>query len=275
VDTIPILEGLQSARKSTIVEVLAGDWFADTPIPLGEKDAYQVLRGVWIYELAELAAFKGRDATRIKSFASGRTDHYRPSYEPRARSVPRQCIFVGTTNEAHYLVDPTGARRFWPVKVTRIDFEAARRDRDQLWAEARVRIEQGEPWWPTRELEVQGAGEQEDRFEGDPWEAPLARWLAYPVRIRIDVQDRRHEEPLDPTEGFTMAEILSLGVGLPVERQGKAEQARATAILRRLGWERETNPRHVNGVRVRRWRSAAKAPAAPTQADPVPASGVA
>jgi putative DNA primase/helicase len=257
VDTIPILEGPQGARKSSMLGVLGGDWFADTPIPLGEKDAYQVLRGVWIYELAELAAFKGRDATRIKSFASGKADHYRPSYEQRARSVSRQCIFVGTTNEAHYLADATGARRFWPVTVPAIDLDAVRRDRDQLWAEARVRIDGGERWWPTRDFEAAGASEQDDRFEGDPWEAPLARWLGYPVRVSVDTQGKRHEEALDPTDGFTMAEILSLGVGLPVERQGKAEQARASSILRRLAWEREAYARTVNGARVRRWRSVA------------------
>jgi putative DNA primase/helicase len=273
VDTIPILEGEQGAHKSSVLAVLGGEWFADTPIPLGDKDAYQVLRGVWIYELAELAAFKGRDATRIKSFASGKDDHYRPSYEPRVRCAPRQCIFVGTTNEAHYLVDATGARRFWPVTVQRIDLDAVRRDRDQLWAEACARLAQGENWWATHDFEALGASEQENRFEGDPWEAPLEKWLAYPVSVRIDAQDRRHEEPLDPTEGFTMAEILAHGLSLATERQGKADQTRAAAILRRLGWERETNPHHVNGARVRRWRRMRAAPVRQQLPSSVPSAG--
>lgn len=80
VDTIPILEGDQGIGKSRLLRVLGGPWSADTPIALGDKDAYQVLRGKWIYELAELASFKGRDATRIKSFASSPEDHYRPSH---------------------------------------------------------------------------------------------------------------------------------------------------------------------------------------------------
>lgn len=254
VDTIPILEGLQGVFKSSMLAALAHPWFADTPLPIGDKDAYQGLRGVMIYELGELVSLKGRDAARVKSFASSPVDHYRPSYERRVRAVPRHCIFVGTTNEAHYLADATGARRFWPVAVTQIDLEAVRRDRDQLWAEANVRFANGEPWWPSRELEALGSSETDARFEGDPWEAPLLAWLERPVHIRFDEHGHRHELPVDPNSGFTMSEILAHAVGVSLERQGKRDQERAQQILRRAGWVREKNPRRVDGERVRHWQ---------------------
>ena len=266
VDTIPILESDEGNHKSTMVAILAGEWFADTAIPLGDKDAYQMLRGVWIYELAELASFKGRELTRIKSFASAKADNYRPSYEQRTRTVPRQCIFVGTTNEVHYLADPTGARRFWPVPVRNIDLEGVKRDRDQLWAEACSRVLGGERWWPSRDLALLGKREQDDRFEGDPWEAPIVEWLARPVERRIETNGRTYEDELDPNEGFTMARILRHAVGLEQNRQTKAEQARAAAILRRLGWVRDMNARHVHGDRVRLWRRAQSTPT-PTLVD--------
>lgn len=252
VDTIVVLEGAQGLGKSTMLSALAGTWFADTPISLGDKDAYQSLRGVWVYELAELASFKGRDATRIKSFASSPSDHYRPSYEPRARSVPRQCVFVATTNETEYLSDPTGSRRFWPQRVGRIDLAAIRRDRDQLWAEADVMFKRKVPWWPDAELDVLGGEEQSKRFEGDPWAESIAAWLANPTMKDRDERGALFVDRLDPTVGFTMGEILQHAVGMPIERQDKRAQARASDVLRVTGWCR--GPMRREGeMRVRRW----------------------
>jgi putative DNA primase/helicase len=252
VDTIVVLEGAQGLGKSGVLSALSSPWFADTPINLGDKDAYQSLRGVWLYELAELASLKGRDATRIKSFASSPADHYRPSYEARARTVPRQCIFAATTNESEYLSDATGSRRFWPQPVGKIDLPAIRRDRDQLWAEADKLFREGATWWPDASLDVLGTEEQSKRFEGDPWEERIAAWLANPTRKDRDERGHLFEDRMDPTVGFTMAEILEHAVGMPAERQDKRAQARASDVLRVTGWSRGP-ARRESGIRVRRW----------------------
>jgi putative DNA primase/helicase len=254
VDTIVTLEGKQGAFKSTMLRRLFGDWFSDTPLPMGDKDKYQQLRGIWGYELAELTEMKGRDAAAIKAFASSPEDRYRPSFERRARPVPRQCIFVGTTNDSEYLKDSTGARRFWPMKVPAIDLAAVTRDRDQLWAEADARVVAGEPWWPSSELDELGRGEQDARYEGDPWDERLEAWLARPSSVHFDTEKNRHEVPFDVTEGLTMGDILEHGIGLRVDRHGKHEQERAAKIMRRAGWHRGKQQRIGGGAkRVRRW----------------------
>jgi RNA polymerase sigma factor (sigma-70 family) len=78
-------------------------------------------------------------------------DVYRPPYARRSIAVPRQTVFIATTNEAEYLRDATGNRRFWPVRCGRIDFDAVSRDRDQLWAEAVHFWQAGEAWHLTAE----------------------------------------------------------------------------------------------------------------------------
>jgi putative DNA primase/helicase len=261
VDTVVILEGEQGKLKSSLIEKLFTPWSADTPLPIGEgKDAYQVLRNVWGYELAELASFKGRDAERIKSFASSAKDTYRPSYERRSRSVPRQCVFIGTTNSAHYFVDPTGARRFLPVPVPGIDLTTVQQNRDQLWAEADARFRNSEPWWPEKGLATLAAVETEERYEGDSWEDPLFAWLKRPTKLTAVAGGPQTKDPvltretLDPNTGFTLKEIMDYALGLAVKDQGKREQARVTSSLRRAKWDRGPQVRVDGEVdRVRRW----------------------
>jgi predicted P-loop ATPase len=138
-DFAVILEGLQGKRKSTFIKILARHWFAELDGDFHDPKAMvELMQGAWLLEMPELSGFGRADVRKIKSFISSTTDKVRLAYARRAQEYPRQCIFIGSTNDADYLRDDTGGRRFWPVACTvdSIDTDRLRAEVDLLWAEA-------------------------------------------------------------------------------------------------------------------------------------------
>jgi predicted P-loop ATPase len=128
------LEGPQGIGKSSVVEELSKPWFSDDIADLGTKDSAMQVRSTWVMELSELSAMTKSAMEKIKAFISRKHDRYRPPYGRRVMEVPRQNIFIGSTNDASWNKDLTGARRFFPIACGKIDLAAVKRDRDQLWA---------------------------------------------------------------------------------------------------------------------------------------------
>ncbi len=275
-DYLLVLEGPQGIGKSTVVALLARrpEWYSDTGIVLGDKDSYQNLRGKWIYEFAELASVKSaRDVERYKAFLSSPVDSYRPSFGRRRVDFPRQTVFIGTTNEAQYLADKSGNRRFWPVRCSRIDLPGLERDCDQLWAEAVVRYSQGEVWHVDHlDLAQQCAEEQDARTVPDDWETIVGRWLEAPT---IPVEGSRNERDRVSLEvGVTTADVLLGGLGLRPADITDAATQRAGRILRSLGFERrQVRLQRVDGLpgreQRREWRYFRVSPSGEVEDEPV------
>lgn len=224
-DHVLILEGPQGLKKSSALKALAGEqWFTDEIADFGSKDAAMQVRGVWVIELAELDQLSKRELTTVKAFVTRTTDRFRPPYGARMITSPRECVFAGTTNEDAYLRDPTGARRYWPVKCgPHIDLDGIRADRDQLWAEAVHRYRNGEPWWLIdREIEQAARDAQRERYEEDPWQTAIMEWIA-------ERPDRDH---------FRMDELLVNGLGLSSRDLDQRAQKRVANILHSNGWQR-------------------------------------
>lgn len=132
-----VLEGDQGKYKSSIARALASDkWFMDNLPDLRDKDAMLNLQGKWLIELGELTNVKRSDFNLVKQYLIRRIDTVRPHYGRIMSDVPRQSVFIGTVNDGQYLKDPTGNRRFWPVKVGHCDVKGLMKVRDQLFAEA-------------------------------------------------------------------------------------------------------------------------------------------
>lgn len=136
-DWMPIFEGRQGVGKSSLGRLLVGDkYFVDWLPDLGDKDSALSLQGAWSVELGELASLRKQDVESSKAFITRTIDKVRPPYGRKMIESPRRCVFFGTTNNDTYLRDDSGNRRFKPVKVGQLDFEALDRDRIQLFAEA-------------------------------------------------------------------------------------------------------------------------------------------
>lgn len=241
-DYMLILEGKQGLRKSTLLRTLAGDWFADTGILLGDKDSYQQLQGRWLYEFAELDSFGKAEVTKIKSFVASASDYFRASFDRRARDYPRQVVFGGTTNEDHYLTDPTGNRRFWPVRVTRtIDIEWLEGHRDQLFAEAMQRWREGARMHPTPEEEEKlFAPQQRLREVENAIAVAIATWLESDTGLLV-------------SETTLVGILGKVGIGVEKLGPGRYHEKQAAAALRALGWTE--GPRSSASVpgRPRKW----------------------
>ena len=220
-DHVLVLEGPQGIGKSMAAATLAGEpWFTDgLPRDLGDKDAAIHLQGRWIIELGELSQLRRNEIETVKSFISRQTDKFRPPFGRVEVEVPRQCVFIGTTNESEYLVDGTGNRRFWPVRCGQIDLAALARDRDQLWAEAFHRHQQRESWHvEDAEIRQQLAEEVARRTVSDPW-------LPHVADVLAQVQDE-----------ITPGEVLQRLADLRLTDRSKGLAARVANIMRDLGW---------------------------------------
>jgi predicted P-loop ATPase len=226
------LEGPQGALKSSAIKMLFHPWFTDELADLGSKDAAMQMSGIWGIELAELDAMHRSEMSRIKAFTSRTTDRFRPPYGQRLVERRRPCVFWGTTNSEGYLKDETGGRRFWPIKIGKIDLEKLEANRDQLWAEAQALYRAGVPWW-IKDRAVQAAAEeqQRDRYVGDVWDAEITAYVT-----RMGDRD------------VAIADVLK-DMGIPIDRCGQVEQNRVARVLRTLGLVR----RQRGSGASRRW----------------------
>lgn len=220
VDTVPILEGVQGARKSTAIKTLFDPWFSDELADLGSKDARMQTRGIWGIEISELDSMNRSETSRIKAFISRTTDRFRPPFGHRVIESPRSCVFWGTTNTDNYLRDETGGRRFWPIQIGKIDIDGLAEARAQLWAEAVVLYDANVPWWITKDnVHAAADAEQRKRYAGDPWDEVVAVCV-----------DGKNEVSLN--------HVLQAAAGADHARWGQAEQNRVSRILQSMGFQR-------------------------------------
>jgi len=225
-DNVLVLEGEQGVKKSTALNVLGGAYFTESHLDVLNKDILLTTSCNWIIELPELTTMMKSGVEALKGFFSKRTDQFRPPYGSSLQEYPRQCIFVGTTNNDRYLDDDTGNRRYWPVKCsgkTDIDIAALKEDRDQLFAEAVARFKAGERWYFERSesgsVEAQAVKRMHALYVQEVWS-----WW-----IQLSLETRREKMRV-----LKVHEVASKALGITVDRlthRIKIDVGRAMSLL--------------------------------------------
>ena len=236
-DYMLVLEGDQGILKSSACRALAGRLVLRQPArDIQSKDARQHLRGKWLVEISELAAFSKAETEALKAFITRREERYRPPYRP-ARRGREAAMPVHRHHQSRTRTSRTrpAAGASGRSSAPAIDVAGLARRRDQLFAEAVVRFRRGERWWPNAAFEKEHIKpEQDDRYEGDPWEKPIADYLAGLIKahLKLPLLNR------GPLETYVL-DIARDGLNFDADAKvGTRDQHRIIAILFKQGWRR-------------------------------------
>lgn len=265
-----VLSGPQGAGKSSFFEALfpeklMQDCFTSSITKWEDKDCVISLSKYAIVELPELAHMTARSVEAVKAFMTERSAARRPAYHRIDKVFLRRAVFAGTTNADHdFLVDDSGGRRFWPVKVgERINLAWVRESRDRIWAEARWQYEVARRWWPETAEERAMCGEVQDTVSAktnlyDILGAKLTKPAASADwRATVGSMGDGDEQPLlEPEQGklgevvkYVTTQQAALLAKVDILDPHKALLVKRTLI--QLKWkERRTR---INGERLRRW----------------------
>lgn len=243
-DHVPVLEGDQNLGKSSTVDILGGSWASDAPVDPHNRDTVDSMQGRWFIEMAEMEARGKVDRDALKAFISRRVDRVRLAYGRATHDYPRQSVFIATKNpgpDGAYLDDPTGERRWWPVRLEppadpetglrQIDFAGLRAAREQLFAEAYVAAQNvkhpRELSMQTQELKAQADAVAAGRRVEHEFTERIAAWIA-----------QQDAKPETRREFLTSRDVWVDALGGSDHRLDQRAQRAIASCLRGLGWER-------------------------------------
>jgi hypothetical protein len=258
-DHVMIWESPEGYNKSSAIRILAGgaENFSDSTIlDVDERKQMELTKGIWFYELAELAGMKKADVDAIKRFITAQEERARPAYARFQEVQPRRNVFIGSVNtitgaepgDTEYLTSTTGNRRWWPIPVGRIDTDRLEADRDQLFAEAMVEYELvGFSLRLDPSLWEAAAVEQRKREVSDPWGDKLATLDTELVRSWKHLTTKEREE----ANYYVTDSEVWLSAGELYGRLPPTNDARRIAsLMSKLGWTR-TKDRRLRGMQLR------------------------
>ena len=237
-DDMIVLIGDQGVGKTTIVRWLNIDeqYYQEIKTITG-KEGIEAIRGVWIGEVSELMAMtRVKEAEAVKAYITSQKDSYRPPYEKNVQTIPRRCVFIGTTNNSQFLTDKTGNRRFYPVHCNSNgekmgENEAAIKEYiRQAWAEAVHRYKAGElQSYARQDVIEQIRAAQEAAMEDD--------WRVGAIESYLENMKRA------PNSTVSVIELWHMALNEPDEsKPARADSIAITQIILSIpGWVRTSS----------------------------------
>ena len=223
-DSVLILQGDEGIGKSSFGRIIGGDWYASFSNALaGEEVCYTIERSL-LLEFEELDAMNRSEASRVKALVTATADTFRRKYEASAERHPRRCVFLGTTNDIHFLTRDMTMRRWWIVRCPPRMFNLRwlNANRDQLVAEALAAHKAGE--LPILPENVRMA--HRDSVEGvrteHPYEELVADWA----------------EDKEIGQQFNAKSVIETVLCKPLAAVQMQELKKLAECLRAAGWEK-------------------------------------
>jgi hypothetical protein len=243
-EMITVFVSGQGIRKSESIKAMAPvmapemQVFAELSFKEDEKDCYRRMRGALVVETPELDGLNAKGHTWLKKFLSGQFDQFAEKYKEHETRLPRRSLMFGTSNDGQFLTDPTGHRRFLPVRAGETDkanSEWIADNCEQLWAEGAVLFKaNGVLFADAERLAKDVHGDYEKPEE---WEEVIQDYMA--------IAARRSDGTFDHEKLFSLSEILRNACNVPTAHFSQTNTNRAVRALKRLGYKRVQ--RRVNG----------------------------
>lgn len=163
-----VLQGKQGIGKTRFLYALTpcDKWVKEgMQIRKGDRDEINAVTKHWLVELGEIGAtVKRSQLDFLKTFITSKDDEYRLPYARKSSRYPRLTAFLGTVNQADYLKDDTGDRRYWTIPVEAIE-GTENININMVWAEVAYKaLIEREPHYLTAE-EMNALNKSNTRFQ--------------------------------------------------------------------------------------------------------------
>jgi predicted P-loop ATPase len=225
-DSVLVLQGKEGIGKSTIGEVIGGEWYASFTSSLNDDDIFYVIERTLVLEFDELDSMTRSEASRVKSLVTSQADTFRRKYGEVANKKPRRCVFIGTTNDEQFLTRDMTMRRWWIIRCgeTLFNLDWLRASRDQLIAEAVNAMGAGELPLLPKHLH------QEHRITVE------ATHMEHPYEEAVDL----FTKSVDQDGRFTLSELCESILKRTLVSLTMTENRKLGDVLRAKGWEKVT-----------------------------------